>query len=672
MTIIGGALLGAVLAVAQPADRAEVMLEAAARKERVDGDLKAAVEQYRKIAAQFAKQPEIAARALYQLGQCQEKLGQAEARKSYERIVREYGGAQQYASAARARLAAMGGANEGVRARLLWDNAPDLWGKASGDGRYFAYTDWSSCDVALRDLLTGESRKVTTYDGCFKAGGEVWGPAASPDGKRIAFGYFRYRDREDGGMDLRVVAADGTGEKTLLRGGGLSYAEPCSWSADGKWIAAAATFRNGSVEENTIALVSPESGQSRRFRVGRFTRFVALSPDGKWLAYSLAAEAGARPALFVRAVDGEGAEQSVQERAALMGWTPDGKALLFRRERGEIQDLYLLPVAEGKAAGAPTPIHASTNIEAPLGMTRQGSLLFSTDNSSATAVVLPWTGDGAPQGAPLLSTPAIVQTGRLVIDGAAYFSQSGKQLLVVNPRNGITIRDLAGGGERSISPQLKEWKRARWAHDDASLLLSGTDGDGRTGVFRVDHTTGKAELVAELPAVGGFAPSRDGKTIYYGNPGRTQARDLATGRSKTLFENPGGAGGGSHDVRLSRDGKRLAIKSWGYLAVVDLASGQSRELYREPPKSHTALWAMDWSAGDREIVTIVRSGANVDKMECWIFSPEGGEPVRRPNPANHRGLSLSPDGKYVATTNRTSRAQLWALENFLPAAGAQK
>jgi hypothetical protein len=107
--MLGATLLVTVFAVAQQSDRADMMMEAAARKERVDGDLKGAIEQYRKIAAQFARQPEVAARALLQMGQCQEKLGQAEARKSYERILREYAGAQEYVSAARARLAALGG-----------------------------------------------------------------------------------------------------------------------------------------------------------------------------------------------------------------------------------------------------------------------------------------------------------------------------------------------------------------------------------------------------------------------------------------------------------------------------------------------------------------------------------------------------------------------------------
>ena len=102
--IPGAALLIMCVAVAQQAERADLMMEAAARKERVDGDLKAAIEEYRKVASRFAKQPEVAAKALLQMGQCQEKLGQAEARKSYERVVKEYASAGEYAAQARTQI----------------------------------------------------------------------------------------------------------------------------------------------------------------------------------------------------------------------------------------------------------------------------------------------------------------------------------------------------------------------------------------------------------------------------------------------------------------------------------------------------------------------------------------------------------------------------------------
>jgi hypothetical protein len=85
---------------------AEWQLEAAIHREMVLGDLKGAMEAYRGILASPAKSKAVAAKALFQLGQCQEKLGQrAAAFSSYQQVVTEYGDQLDTASLARARLA---------------------------------------------------------------------------------------------------------------------------------------------------------------------------------------------------------------------------------------------------------------------------------------------------------------------------------------------------------------------------------------------------------------------------------------------------------------------------------------------------------------------------------------------------------------------------------------
>lgn len=87
-------------------DRAEVALQAAIKKETVDGDLKSAIAQYRKIA--LGGNRAAAAKALVRMGHCQEKLGEAEARKAYERVVREFADQAEAAAEARIRLASLG------------------------------------------------------------------------------------------------------------------------------------------------------------------------------------------------------------------------------------------------------------------------------------------------------------------------------------------------------------------------------------------------------------------------------------------------------------------------------------------------------------------------------------------------------------------------------------
>src|ERR1700722_6150393 len=69
----------------------EEQLEAAIHREIVVGDLVGAVEQYRSLAARAGVPRPVSARALLQIGLCQEKSGQRkEAYDTYRRLVSEY------------------------------------------------------------------------------------------------------------------------------------------------------------------------------------------------------------------------------------------------------------------------------------------------------------------------------------------------------------------------------------------------------------------------------------------------------------------------------------------------------------------------------------------------------------------------------------------------------
>ena len=84
-TSILSGIVGAVLLVslrAAPDDkRADVLLQAAMAKETVQGDLKGAMDLYRKALREAGANRQLAAKALLHLAQCYEKQGDAEARK---------------------------------------------------------------------------------------------------------------------------------------------------------------------------------------------------------------------------------------------------------------------------------------------------------------------------------------------------------------------------------------------------------------------------------------------------------------------------------------------------------------------------------------------------------------------------------------------------------------
>ena len=102
---VGLAALAAAVWAAQPGQDIERQLEAAIHSEMVVGDLKGAVEQYRAIVEDAGKDRAAAARALFQMGQCLEKLGQRkEAHAVYSRLAAEYGDQGEMAGRARAKL----------------------------------------------------------------------------------------------------------------------------------------------------------------------------------------------------------------------------------------------------------------------------------------------------------------------------------------------------------------------------------------------------------------------------------------------------------------------------------------------------------------------------------------------------------------------------------------
>ena len=89
----------------QPEAEAERRLEAGIHREIVLGDLKGAMEDYRALVGHAAGPKAVEARALFQMAQCQEKLGRhTDALATYRRVTTDYGGTDG-ALRAQARLA---------------------------------------------------------------------------------------------------------------------------------------------------------------------------------------------------------------------------------------------------------------------------------------------------------------------------------------------------------------------------------------------------------------------------------------------------------------------------------------------------------------------------------------------------------------------------------------
>src|SRR5262245_3087775 len=153
-----GALLAAPARPAAQQSKADVALRAAMETETVKGDLKAAIEQYKKVAA--GSDRVIAARALLRMAECYQKLGDAEAQRVYERLVREFADQKEAVATARARIGGARATGTGMVARQLWTTTGYVQMTIANDGRSAALTDATSPDVQIRDLATGHSTRL--------------------------------------------------------------------------------------------------------------------------------------------------------------------------------------------------------------------------------------------------------------------------------------------------------------------------------------------------------------------------------------------------------------------------------------------------------------------------------------------------------------------------------
>ena len=135
------------------------------------------------------------------------------------------------------------------------------------------------------------------------------------------------------GIDLRTVAADGSGTEQILipaeQAAGRSIF-PESWSDDSQTLSVTVATPGKGVD---IALYSRDKGL-RSIVETRFDEYGGrLSPDGKWLAF-VSRESGIGQ-IFVRAVDGAGGRVPVStDDADPVRWTKGGRELLYGTKKG--------------------------------------------------------------------------------------------------------------------------------------------------------------------------------------------------------------------------------------------------------------------------------------------------------------------------------------------------
>src|SRR6185369_8680804 len=223
----------------------------------------------------------------------------------------------------------------------------------SFDGRYLTYVDWSTGDLAVRDLKTGTKHRLTDLGGYDKASRHADESALiSPDGRQVAYVFF---DNQVNRADFRLVpftGGDPQHHKILHRTEETRYLLLDGWTPDSKSVLVSRELSDGT---NQLAMISIEDGSLRVLKSfpWKTLGIAALAPDGRYVAYS-GAESDTDWDIFVLAVDGS-RQGKLTEGPAVDPWpmwSPDSSQLLFFSDRtGNTQSMWTVPVKEGKANG---------------------------------------------------------------------------------------------------------------------------------------------------------------------------------------------------------------------------------------------------------------------------------------------------------------------------------
>lgn len=685
---VGIVLVAAVTVVtAQQADTARTTLEAARKMEVVDGDLDGAIRQYQAVIDKSKNDRAIAADALVRMAGAHEKLGHAEALKIYERLIREYADQTEPAALARTRLGRAEGAQQpgGIALRMVWDG--DTSGTISQDGRRLSYQDYAAGNLRVRDLVDGTDHPITVSDY------NVFESAISRDGTQVAYPWIN----NSRGLELRITSVQGSDvvpSRRLFTSDDVSWISPMDWSPDGKTIAVSLQRRDQTAQ---IGLLTVPEGSLQVLQSvdWRGPTRIFFSPNGRDLGFDLPVnDTNGQRDVFVLAVDGSREIPAVvhPSQDVMMGWSPDGKHLLFASDRqGGSMGLWALPIAEGKPRGTPELVKASIGTGWSLGVSTNGALYMGTRAGDGdVGVVSIDLATGKQIGAPARPIQSFIGS-----TSQPHWSPDGKHLAYVsargfNPTNNrdriIAIQSLETANVREIRPRLSYFNQFNWSPDGRSFITGGTNLKGRSGVFRIDAQTGEVAPVVDLSPEGNNSYpqwSPDGKRIYYRNPFRGGSengvveRDLATGREREVI----GRGLGGGPINLSPDGRWIAMGMGrgdtssnlsAAIVLIPVDGGEPRELLRAGQSERFANFqGMPWTPDGRGFLVRKRLPRT---SELW-FVPIAGEPRKLDVDASQwtngpvGALSLHPDGRQLAILLQSSKPgrEVWALENFLPA-----
>jgi Tol biopolymer transport system component len=676
------------------------LFQKALAKERAEGNLEEAIALYQRV-IQESKDESLAAKAQLRIGICYEKLGQEkskQAQEAFRKVVDNYPKQIQEVKVAREKLSGLLRAQalieknvEGLSLRHLL--MPTGRGEDFGigefispDGRFFAYFDYNAGAVGVYELATGKKQLLKSKIKEDEPWGESWQVIWSPDSKALLCNWWQAPDYH--WSDLRIIRLDGTERRTVFRSEDYDEVYPMDWSSDGSQILA--VFYGDFPEGKKIGLISVKTGSVRILKTSDYGwAHMKFSPDNQYIAcdYCPEEEQYNRDITLLSA-DGKVEIPLVTHPAheSLVGWSPDGKYVLFTSDRTGTDDLWLIPVTDGKASGNAQMIKEGLGKIDMGGITQNGSLYYITSGQMEDIYVAELDRASKKFDAPpekmTFSQEGSNSWPQYSPDGRSIVCVQGGGIMAERAETSLCFRSLENGAERQFALKMQA-RCPRWSPDGRFIYFTAFDRPRHWSVFRVELKTGQVspwglEDAEDKPFGSIFVGiSPDGKNGYYVHSkekdkfSRLVVRDMEKGIERELFRNDMGLIVAS----LSPDGKWLAAVSREEkrsILIVPTSGGEPRELCRFILKGGHPTW-LDWTPDSQSIIfsrRIDESKSGVSGWGLYRVSIDGGDPEFLGISSTYiSDFDFHPDGKHLAFASygpEWKEAKLWVMENFLP------
>jgi Tol biopolymer transport system component len=566
-------------------------------------------------------------------------------------------------------------------ARLAWADAMDDTGSPSPDGRYFAFVDWDTGDVAVRDLQTGVNRRLTNKGSWDDSSEMALNPRFSADGKTVFYIWFD----KDGTGELRSIGIDGGTPRSLygkdIEGDGY----PFMTTPDSRFI----LVGNYRKEELKIARVNVANGSAEIIksldrRPDRKASDPVFSPDCRYMAYTRPAEPGSTQRdVFMQDMEST-TETRLTNYAAqkqVLAWAPDSQRLLFKLERPGGWDAWMIRVVDGKPSGPATLVKTDIGHISPFCFARDGAFYYSLKYGGPSLFTAAFDLEKATAAAAPLAEEAFTAVEMLA---SPQWSSDGEFLaykaIGQDRTQHVKVRSTKSGASRAVLAMPTFRDQFRLSPSGSSFLTTAGVQGRLYQIRQTDMETGKTSiLVGQNAKPGRTTPAwnPDGTGFYYANASGITYRDLQTRTEKQVL--PAETLPFDEKVALyidvAADGKNMAIagreKSSGLTAIqlLPLSGEGPRELCRLAKGAWVP--SLDWTPDGRTVMFSQVDSPGKHDDGLWFVNASGGQPrkldISGIDNKKIRSFAIHPDGKQLAFAAGGGRKiEVWALENFLP------